>query len=85
MGNLVVKESESRPEGLGSMPPNTFPSTYGVRFHEISGSESLVGDRNRCSKTIATDEGSRMFESKSSDENNTRAGTSSPNLHPTPW
>ncbi|GFU09660.1 hypothetical protein TNCV_5027091 [Trichonephila clavipes] len=42
MGSLVVKESDSRPEDLGSMPPNTFPSTYGVRFHEISGFESLV-------------------------------------------
>ncbi|GFV16109.1 hypothetical protein TNCV_3378731 [Trichonephila clavipes] len=43
VGNLVVRASDSRPEGLGSMPNATKypPSTHGVRARWISGSDVL--------------------------------------------
>ncbi|GFV33791.1 uncharacterized protein TNCV_2411721 [Trichonephila clavipes] len=48
MGTLVVRASDFRPEGLGSMPDATKypPSTHGVRACSISGSESLVCGRS---------------------------------------
>ncbi|GFX20926.1 hypothetical protein TNCV_79811 [Trichonephila clavipes] len=38
MGNLVVRASDSRPEGFGSIPDatNYSSSTHGVQAHEIS-------------------------------------------------
>ncbi|GFW12094.1 hypothetical protein TNCV_4531591 [Trichonephila clavipes] len=46
---LVASASDSKPEGLGSIPDLTKypPSTHGVRAHKSSGSESLVGGRSR--------------------------------------
>ncbi|GFW53807.1 hypothetical protein TNCV_3939011 [Trichonephila clavipes] len=45
VGILVVRASDSRLEGLGSMLDAIKypPSTHGVRAREINGSESLVG------------------------------------------
>ncbi|GFV97114.1 hypothetical protein TNCV_3527001 [Trichonephila clavipes] len=45
VGSLVVRASDSRPVGLGSMPYATKypPSTHEVRARKISGSESLAG------------------------------------------
>ncbi|GFU77928.1 retrovirus-related Pol polyprotein from transposon TNT 1-94 [Trichonephila clavipes] len=45
VGSLVVIASDSRPNGLGSMPDDTKypPSTHGVRASSISGPERLVG------------------------------------------
>ncbi|GFT70310.1 hypothetical protein TNCV_2657811 [Trichonephila clavipes] len=49
VGSLVIRASDSTPEGLGSMPDATKypPSTHGVRARSIRGSESLVGGPSR--------------------------------------
>ncbi|GFU57187.1 DUF4817 domain-containing protein [Trichonephila clavipes] len=51
VASLVVRASDSRPEGLGSMPYPTkyLPSTHGVLARLISGSDSLArGLNHKC-------------------------------------